>query len=88
MSSPRDVVAAKLPKNWSQDKRDTVADEILTDLEVAGHLTIDGECSTVSVGGYALVPVETVEAYGLTLRLDAMGEASEITHPAGLVVLA
>lgn len=86
MESPRDVVGAVLPKSWSQDKRDTMADEIVDALYGAGFV-LDEQISTVEVGG-ALVPVETVEAYGLEIRLDALGDASEISHPAGLVVLA
>lgn len=83
--NPRDVVSGTLPKSWSQTKRDDLADEILDALEEQGLLA-DAECTVVEVGD-ARMPVETVEAYGLTIRLDAMGEASEISHPAGLVVL-
>lgn len=81
----RDVIGALLPKNWSQDKRDTLADEIVSDLEVAGVMVFP-KCAKVEVT-CALMPVETVEAYGLTIKLDANGEASEISHPSGLVVL-
>jgi hypothetical protein len=82
---PRDVVGAKLPQSWSQNRRDIVADAILEALEDAGLLAQE-EITTVEVGG-ALMPVEAVEAYGLTLKLDALGEASEISSDRGLVVL-
>jgi hypothetical protein len=87
MSDPRDVVAAKLPKSWSQDKRDTLADEILDALEEVSLLVGDALVTEVAVGERPLIPVETVEAYGLTIRLDAMGEASEISSDRGLVAL-
>lgn len=86
MNEPRDVVGAQLPKSWSQSRRDTMADEILEALDSAGLLAYD-EYSAVEVGR-ALLPVETVEAYGLEIALDALGEASTITSPRGLVVLA
>jgi hypothetical protein len=82
-TSPRDVIGTVLPKSWSQTKRDTVADEIAEALWEAGLLADD--ITTVAVGD-ARLPVETVEAYGLTIKLDALGEASELSHPAGLVI--
>ncbi|BEL07853.1 hypothetical protein Q0Z83_060440 [Actinoplanes sichuanensis] len=82
----REVIARHLPKNWSQDRRDAAADEIFSDLEGSG-LLVAPKCTVVEVGGRPLVPVQTVRAYGLELALDAHGEASEIRHPAGLVVV-
>lgn len=94
----REVIAKHLPKNWGQDRRDTTADEIVSDLEAAGIL-VNPECTTIEVTG-ARMPVETIEAYGLEIKLDANGEASSIsrarwreqhgeacTAPAGLVVV-
>lgn len=83
--TPEEVIEERLPKNMSTKRRGQLASEIADSLAEAGML-LDGECTTVEVGD-ALVPVQTVEAYGLTIRLDANGEASEISHRAGLVVL-
>lgn len=83
MSEPRDVIGEKLPKSWSQTKRDTLSDKIIDALSEAGLLA--EEITAVEVVN-ALLPVETVEAFGLTIKLDAMGEASEISHRDGLVV--
>lgn len=84
--NPRDVVGAVLPKSWSQTKKDALADEILDALSDAG-LLLEGAATTVEVGD-ARMPVETIEAYGLTIAIDALGDAAEISSPAGLVVLA
>jgi hypothetical protein len=81
--SPRDVIGTVLPKSWSQTKRDELSDTIVDALWEAGLLADD--ITTVAVGD-ARLPVETVEAYGLTIKLDALGEASELSHPAGLVI--
>jgi hypothetical protein len=86
MSEPRDVIGAVLPKSWSQTKRDDVADQIVNALFDAGLLLVD-DVTTIEVRG-ARVPVETVEAYGLTIRVDANGNAAEITSPWGLEILA
>jgi hypothetical protein len=83
--SPEEVVIEQLPKSMSAKRRGEVAEQILDALSESG-LLVDNECSAVEVGN-ALVPVETVEAYGLTIRLDANGEASEISSAAGLVVV-
>jgi hypothetical protein len=83
---PEDVIKAQLPTGMSAKKRGEVAAQIVEALAQEGML-VEGECWTVMVGD-ALVPVETVETYGLVLKLDANGEASEISSRAGLVVLA
>lgn len=83
--SPNEVIIERLPKSMSAKRRQEVAEQILDALAEYGLLA-DGECCAVEVGN-ALVPVETVEAYGLTIRLDANGEASEISSAAGLVVV-
>lgn len=83
--SPEEVVIEQLPKSMFAKRRGEVAEQILDALAESG-LLVDSECWAVEVGN-ALVPVETVEAYGLTIRLDANGEASEISSAAGLVVV-
>lgn len=47
----------------------------------------DGVFHTVETRGTA-VGIETVEAYGLTLKLDANGDAAQITFPYGAEVIA
>ncbi len=69
-----------------QNKKDILADQIVEALEAAGWHEPDLLIATVEVGE-ALMPVETVEAYGLTIKLDAMGEASEISSARGLAVV-
>ena len=83
--SVEEVINGQLPASMSRKRRGALAEQIADALAEAG-LLLDGECTTVEVGD-ALLPVETVETYGLTIRLDATGNASEISHPAGLVVL-
>lgn len=82
---PRDVVTAVLPKSWSQTKKDNLADEVLEALDTAGLLNLNG-VFVVSPED-AKVPVETIEAYGLTIKLDALGDASEISSQTALQVL-
>lgn len=77
---PRDVVGALLPKSWSQDKRDALADQILEALESEGLLTC-GEIETVGIR-WTHVPIETVEAYGLVIGVDANGYAAEVSSAA------
>lgn len=84
--SPEEVIRDALPVKMSKVRRDQLASEIADALAEAGWL-LDGECTTVAVGPRALIPVETVEVYGLTIKLDALGDASEISHPGGLVTL-
>jgi hypothetical protein len=69
----------------SASRRDDIATEIGEALWDAGYLT-DG-ASTVEVHG-ARIPVETVEAYGLTISVDANGNAVEVSSPWGLGVTA
>jgi hypothetical protein len=84
--SVESVIRNQLPASMSAKRREELCQQIADALAEAGFL-LDGGCSVVEVGD-ALVPVETVEAFGLTIRLDATGNASEISSPAGLVVLA
>jgi hypothetical protein len=83
--SPDEVVARQLPKSMSEKRRNELVEQILDALAEWGYL-VEGVCTTVSTER-ALVPVETVEVYGLTIALDANGDASEISHRDGLVVL-
>lgn len=85
MSSYLDVVGAVLPKSWSQTKKNNLAEQIAQALADAG-VPVEAACRTVAVE-HALIPVETVEAYGLEIKLDATGSASEIHSRAGLVVV-
>jgi hypothetical protein len=80
------VIGAVLPKSLSQKKRDELTEQIVNALFDAGLLLVD-DATTIEVRG-ARVPVETVEAYGLTIRVDANGNAAEITSPWGLEILA
>jgi hypothetical protein len=84
--SPENVIRATLPKSWSEKKRQDLIDQIVSALSKEGLLR-DGEVTLVEVAD-ARMPVETIEAYGLTIALDALGDAAEISSPAGLVVLA
>lgn len=84
--NPREVVTSVLPKSWSQNKKDTLADEVLEALDNAGFLS-EEPYTTVSLQD-ALMPVQTVEAFGLRIALDATGAASAISSDRGLVVIA
>lgn len=65
---------------------DALIDRITDALWDAG-LLLTSEVTTVEVRG-ARVPVETVEAYGLRIRVDANGDAAEIISERGLEILA
>ncbi|MET0423630.1 MAG: hypothetical protein ABW046_07140 [Actinoplanes sp.] len=78
--NPRDLVGALLPESWSQKDRDNLADEILDALAFNGLLT-EGEIETVGIR-WTHVPIETVEAYGLVIGVDANGYAAEISSAA------
>lgn len=80
-----DVIKAQFPASMSKKRSNELAEQIADALAEAG-LLVDGECTAVEVGN-ALLPVKTIEAYGLIIKLDATGDASEISHPSGLVVL-
>lgn len=84
--SPRDVIGKALPKSWSQDKRDNVADEIEAALSEAG-LLFEDEPEVIGIRS-THVPIEEVEAYGLVLAIDANGYAAEISSPLGLEIVA
>lgn len=82
---PQKLVEDALPKSWSAVRKANLAGEIVDVLSDAG-LLVEEEFDTVEVAT-ARMPVESVEAYGLRLRIDALGEAVEIHHPDGLVTL-
>lgn len=85
MSSYLDVIGAVLPKSWSQTKRDDLAEQIADALSTEG-LLVENAINVVEVVG-ARVTVETIEAYGLTIELDALGDAVQVTSPAGLEIV-
>lgn len=74
--NPRDVVAEFLPKNWSQDKRDERADEIVRALDE--HELLVWDLFVAVEVPDARVTVETVHVYGLEIELDANGDAGRV----------
>lgn len=58
-------------------------DAIVEYVDAAGPA--DGIVETVELA-YARVPVETVEAYGLSIAVDANGNAVTVSFPAGAQV--
>lgn len=85
MKRAEDVVEAALTGIPGLDT-DTLTDRITDALWQAGLLLTD-EVTTVEFR-QAMVPVETVDAFGLTVRLDANGDAVQITSRRGLEILA
>lgn len=79
------VIKSQLPKNMSAKRANALAEQIADALAEAG-LLLDEHCTAVEVGD-ALLPVQTIESYGLVIKLDANGDASEISSRAGLVVI-
>lgn len=67
-------------------KRDTAADAVVEALTDAGHLYENGWVEAVEVHD-SHVPVETVHAYGLTIRLDAGGNAVSVSSPYGFMII-
>lgn len=79
------IIAELLPDgSRSENKRLALAQTIVSELEEAGLLM--EELSTVEVYG-ARVPVETVQAYGLSIEVDAHGNAVTINSPWGLAAV-
>ncbi len=76
------VIAKLLPGKLSNWRRAEVAEEIADELTSEGLLFPDG-ITAVEVPG-ARVPVETVDAYGLTIAVDANGNAVRVSSPWGL----
>ncbi|TCB97557.1 hypothetical protein E0H26_11605 [Micromonospora zingiberis] len=81
----RGIIGASLPERWPQNKKDELSDAIYGALDEHG-LILDGTVNTVEVTG-ARVTVETVEAYGLTIEVDANGNAVQISSPYGLEIV-
>lgn len=84
-ADPRDVISNVLPKSWSQAKKDDLINKI-TDALYEECLLVEDAINVVEVLG-AMVTVETVEAYGLTIEVDANGDAVQVVSPHGLVVV-
>lgn len=82
MSTAVEVIGQLIPSKV-EGRRIELATSIVNALTEAGH--IHEEISAVEVLG-ARVPVETVEVYGLTITLDANGNAVQISSPWGLEV--
>lgn len=83
LDSALDKVLATHASQLSADRRTVLASEIIDALDAQGLLAVD--VMTVEVP-YARVPVETVEAYGLTIELDANGDAVTVHSKHGLQV--
>jgi hypothetical protein len=66
-SEIRTVLLDVLPKSVSQKRIDEIVERLATD-ETIGSIGIHG----------ARVPVETVEAYGLAIEVDANGRAAVV----------
>lgn len=75
--------AAKVLREFPWDDYG-LAQIIARKLEEAGFL-VPEDFDTVEVRG-ARVPVETVEVYGLTITVDANGNAVSITSPYGFEI--
>lgn len=84
--SPDDAVRKALePYIKAETKRATAAGDVVEALESAGHLYANGWVTEVEVH-HARVPVETVEAYGLTIRVDANGNAVSVSSAHGFMI--
>lgn len=80
-SDPEHIIASLLPGGErSENKRLALAKTIARELEEAGLLIWD--LGAVEVNG-GRVPVETVEAYGLVIEVDTVGNAVSVTSPWG-----
>lgn len=78
------VRAALEPHIKSEAKRDKAADAVVDALEAAGHLYENGWVTAVEVH-HARVAIEAVEAYGLTITLDA--NAVSVSSPSGFMII-
>lgn len=83
LDSVLDKVLATHASRLSADRRTVLASEIIDALDAQGLLAVD--VMTVEVP-CARVPVESVEAYGLTIELDANGDAVTVHSKHGLQV--
>lgn len=87
------TVTAELTAEYRNDLREQIA-EILPKSQ---HHKIDRILDVIDPEQYLIstvevlrsaVGIETVEAYGLTIKLDANGDAAEITFPYGAEAIA
>lgn len=82
------VVENALPKSIRSEARRAELAQAITDaLEAEGHLWEDGWVDAVEVHN-ARVITETIEVYGLTIQLDAHGNAVTVSSPHGFMVIA
>jgi uncharacterized protein YaaQ len=85
--TPEEVIDAALaPYIKSAKRREEAVSKLVDALGNAGLLT-EYEVDAVEVHG-ARVPVEDVDAYGLSISLDAKGNAVRVSCPWGLAVMA
>ena len=68
------------------DRQTDATDAVVEALKEAGHLVEFGETERVEVRA-SRVAVETVEAFGLVLELDAHGNAVTVHSPHGMFVV-
>lgn len=86
MSAELAIRKALEPHIKAEGKRDTAAEKVWEALIDAGHLYENGWVEAVEVHG-AKVPVETVHVGGLTVRLDAGGNAVSVSSPWGFMII-
>jgi hypothetical protein len=90
MSAPTDAedVARKALGSHivAESRRDKAAESLVAALTEAGHLYENGWVEAVEVHNSA-VPVETRHEYGLTIRLDAGGNAVSVSSPYGFMII-
>jgi len=86
MTPEETINAVLLPFLKSAKRRADAVEQLIAALETEGHL-IDGALDTVEVRD-SKVGVETTELGGLSITLDAAGNAVRITSPYGLDVIA
>jgi len=84
MTAEEIIVAVLLPFLKSGAQRERASEAVAAALAEAGHLTDDIE--TVEVRD-SKVGVETTTLGGLTITLDAAGNAVRVTSPYGLDVI-
>lgn len=86
MSPDLVIREALVPHIKGEAKRNKAADAVHDALEKASHLYEDGHVEAVEVHD-SRVPVETVNVYGLTIRLDAGGNAVSVSSPYGFMII-
>jgi hypothetical protein len=84
--SPGEVADKALePFIKAKGRRDQAAADVVEALGKAAHLFENGWVTKVEVH-HARVGVETVEAYGLIITLDANGNAVDVSSPWGFMI--